>query len=243
MGALKDPTADCGAGAIFSVPCLSSPANPLPPSEAARLCGPAADDCRAAKTQVLQDLSGPERPWRHKCSNPLYRGTGRGESISGLLGAIFRISVRKGWGSEEKGVLCNRGSVFMNMGHLRHMCTHHTHAHTSMNTHTLSLYPFDSLFFLMHLFIFGCAGSSLLYMPCCTPFSSCGTRASHCSGFSRRAQALEHVGSVVVAHGLSCPIARGIFTDQEWNLCLLHWQVDSQPLDHQGSSTACLVIF
>ena len=91
------------------------------------------------KTRVLQDLSGPERPWRHKCSNPLYRGTGRGESISGLLGAIFRISVRKGWGSEEKGVLCNRGSVFMNMGHLRHMCTHHTHAHTSMNTHTISI--------------------------------------------------------------------------------------------------------
>ena len=33
---------------------------------------------------------------------------------------------------------------------------------------------------------------------------------------------------------LSCSIARGIFLDQESNLCPMHWQVESQPLDHQG---------
>ena len=41
--------------------------------------------------------------------------------------------------------------------------------------------------------------------------------------------------SVVVAHRLSCSAAGGIFLDQGSNPCLLHWQVDSQPLDHQGS--------
>ena len=33
--------------------------------------------------------------------------------------------------------------------------------------------------------------------------------------------------SVVVVHGLSCPLAHGFFPDQEQNLCSLHWQVDS----------------
>ena len=34
---------------------------------------------------------------------------------------------------------------------------------------------------------------------------------------------------------LRCPTACGIFPDQGWNLCLLHWQADSLPLRHQGS--------
>ena len=36
-------------------------------------------------------------------------------------------------------------------------------------------------------------------------------------------------------HWLSCPVACGIFPDQGLNLCPPHWQVGSQPLDHQGS--------
>ena len=48
----------------------------------------------------------------------------------------------------------------------------------------------------------------------CMGFSSCGSRA------------LEQ-GSVVVAHGLSCSAACGIFLDQGSNPCPLHWQVDS----------------
>ena len=41
--------------------------------------------------------------------------------------------------------------------------------------------------------------------------------------------------SVVVVHRSSCPAACGIFLAQGWNPCLLHWQLDSLPLDHQGS--------
>ena len=33
------------------------------------------------------------------------------------------------------------------------------------------------------------------------------------------------MGTVVVAHGLSCPAVCGIFLDQGSNLCPLHWQV------------------
>ena len=55
--------------------------------------------------------------------------------------------------------------------------------------------------------------------PC---FSSC----------SMRAQELWHVGprvrgALVVAHGLSCSAACGIFLDQGSNPCPLHWQVNS----------------
>ena len=35
--------------------------------------------------------------------------------------------------------------------------------------------------------------------------------------------------------GLSCSRACGIFPDQGSNPCLLHWQVDSLPLSHEGS--------
>ena len=40
---------------------------------------------------------------------------------------------------------------------------------------------------------------------------------------------------LVVLHGFSCPTACGIFLDQGLNLCPLHWQVDTYPLDHHGS--------
>ena len=46
---------------------------------------------------------------------------------------------------------------------------------------------------------------------------------------------LECAVSAAVAYRLSCPAACGIFPDQRLNPCLLHWQADSQPLDHQGS--------
>ena len=38
---------------------------------------------------------------------------------------------------------------------------------------------------------------------------------------------LRSAGSVVVAHGLSCSAACGIFPDQGSNPCPLHWQADS----------------
>ena len=53
--------------------------------------------------------------------------------------------------------------------------------------------------------------------------------------------ALEHrLNRTVVAHGLSCPEACGIFPDQGLNPCFLHWQADSLPLSHQGSPGSIL---
>ena len=44
-----------------------------------------------------------------------------------------------------------------------------------------------------------------------------------------------------VGQGLRCSLAYGKFLNQGWNLCPLHWQVDSSPLDHQGSPSARLL--
>ena len=79
----------------------------------------------------------------------------------------------------------------------------------------------------MYLFL---AGLGLL---CCMwAFSSCGAWISYCSGFScYRAWAVDHRLS-----------ARTQLLCGMWNLCPLHWQVDSQPLDHQGSPPIFLII-
>ena len=50
-------------------------------------------------------------------------------------------------------------------------------------------------------------------------------------------------GSIVVVHRLSCSTTCGIFLDQGQNPCLRHWQVDSLPLSHQGTSLVCLFNF
>ena len=93
---------------------------------------------------------------------------------------------------------------------------------------------------LLHWLSSGCCDGGLLF--------PCRAWASHCSGFSCwRAQALGRqtslvvahglwsTGSVVAPHGLCCSAACGIFLDQGSNPCNLHWQVDSSPLDQQGS--------
>ena len=89
---------------------------------------------------------------------------------------------------------------------------------------------------LIYLFIFNLLAA--LGLRCCArAFSSCwragatlrcGAQASHCGGFSCcGAQALGARASVVVARGLSCSAACGIFPDQGSNPCPLHWQADS----------------
>ena len=108
--------------------------------------------------------------------------------------------------------------------------------------------------------MFGHSGSSLLLRVFSIRgeqglLSSCGVWASHCGGASRwGAQAYSTQaplagaggprsrGSRAPEHrlricgkGLSCSAACGIFPDQGLNLCLLHWQVDSLSLNHQGS--------
>ena len=68
------------------------------------------------------------------------------------------------------------------------------------------------------------------------PLFSCGAQPSHRSGFSSgRARALGTWASAAVAHGLSCPVARGISPDQGLSPRPLHRQVDSERLGHQGS--------
>ena len=74
--------------------------------------------------------------------------------------------------------------------------------------------------------------------------SSCSSRASDFGGFSHfGARALGAPASAVGALRFSsclnrfrtcCPEMCGIVPDQGLNLCPLHWQADSQPLDHQG---------
>ena len=101
------------------------------------------------------------------------------------------------------------------------------------------------IFILCYIFIYLCIVSG-----CAVPslplglFSSCSERGllSSCSawpplyrGFPGcRARALD-TGSAVVVHRLSRSVACGFFLDQGSNPRLLHWQVGSSPLSHQGS--------
>ena len=95
----------------------------------------------------------------------------------------------------------------------------------------LSLSPFHTeIQRVEHVFVFGCAGSSLLLLGFLQVQWVGGYCCSWFMGFSRvRA-------SPAVAHGLSCPVARGMVPDQGSNPRLPHWQVDAYPLQHQGSS-------
>ena len=97
------------------------------------------------------------------------------------------------------------------------------------------------LFFSFYFYLF----LAVLGLHCCLgAFSSCGEQgllsscsswAFHCGGFSccgtqaqgGRFQYLQYSGSVLVAHGLSCPRVCGVFPDQGLNLCCQHWQVHS----------------
>ena len=107
----------------------------------------------------------------------------------------------------------------------------------SFSQRLLFIYKFIYLFICLFIyFIFGCVEPSLLlWLRRAGATLRCDARASHCSGFSccgarvlgSRASVVAEAGSVVVAHGLSCSVACGIFPDQGSNPCPLHWQVDS----------------
>ena len=100
-------------------------------------------------------------------------------------------------------------------------------------THTSHLF-----FFFLNLFIY-----FLIYFWLCWVFvsvrglspvaASGGHSSSRCAGLSLsrplplRGTGSRRAGSVIVAHGLSCSVACGIFPDQGSNLCPLHWQADS----------------
>ena len=95
----------------------------------------------------------------------------------------------------------------------------------------------------MYSFIFGCAGSSLLraggflwFRRRGAPLYLQSTGFSSCLLWNT---ALGTWALVIVAQGLSCSKTGGIFLDHPWTRnqtpCPLHWQAESQPVDHQGS--------
>ena len=90
----------------------------------------------------------------------------------------------------------------------------------------------------IYSFIFGCAKALLLcrlFCSCgkCWLLSICGAQASRCSGFSCcGAWAPGTRDSVVVDTGLVAKWHVGILLEQGSNPCRLHWQAESQPLDH-----------
>ena len=88
-------------------------------------------------------------------------------------------------------------------------------------------------------FVFGCTG----YLSMCKACSSFGERGLSFIVAHRLLTVVASVAdqgfystcSTAASHGLSCPMAGGIFLNQGQNLWLLHWWVDSYPLYHQGS--------
>ena len=67
-------------------------------------------------------------------------------------------------------------------------------------------------------------------------FSCCRVQALGVWASVVSAAELQRTGSVFVMHRLGCSSARGIFLDQGSIPCFLHWQADSLPLHHQGST-------
>ena len=95
---------------------------------------------------------------------------------------------------------------------------------------------FISVYFWLHWVFIAMRRLSLVAV-------SRGYSSLQCMGFSLQSmgsrvsglQQLQHTGLGVVAPGPSGSMAYGIFLDQGSNPCPLHWQMDSKPLDHQGS--------
>ena len=105
----------------------------------------------------------------------------------------------------------------------------------------------------MCIFIYGCAGSLLLHVNFslaegagllsswgaqasrCRAFSCCGAGAAGYAGFSSCCSWAPGLRLRSSGARVRWATARGIFPDQGSNVCLLHWQVDSLSLGHQGS--------
>ena len=94
----------------------------------------------------------------------------------------------------------------------------------------------------MYLFL------AMLDLHCCTwAVAESGGYSLRCMGFSLWCLPLMwSTGSVVVAHGLCCSEACGVFLEQGSNLCPLNWQwilylstTPSFPLSSVGKESAC----
>ena len=79
-------------------------------------------------------------------------------------------------------------------------------------------------FCLRWAFIATCGFSLVAASGGCSLVAVCGLLWLQNMGFRVRGlQQLWPTGSVVVSYRFSCPAARGLFPDQGWNLCRLHW--------------------
>ena len=121
----------------------------------------------------------------------------------------------------------------------------------SFNLFMLSLISFIIYQYILFFLTLGLFIYLFIYLWLCWVFvsvrrlslvaASGGHSSSRCAGLSLsrplllRSTGSRCTGSVTVAHGPSCSVAWGILPDQGSNPCPLHWQVDSQPLHHQGS--------
>ena len=104
---------------------------------------------------------------------------------------------------------------------------------------TLYFLILDCSFLYVILFIYLLL-LAVLGLHCCVGFlfssASRGGSSGQWAGFSFQwLLLLLNTGSVVVADGLSCSKASGIFLDQGLNPCLLHWHAEFLLLNHQGS--------
>ena len=107
---------------------------------------------------------------------------------------------------------------------------------------SLGIVNFLNLYMSGDLFCFYFAHA--LFLGLCWVFTvACGFSLVAVSGVYSLAAVLgllTVVASLVVVHRLSCLTAYKIFPNLGWNLCPLHRQADSLPLDHQGSSLPTL---
>ena len=100
---------------------------------------------------------------------------------------------------------------------------------------------FHSLQFLAALVFTAARGLSLVA-------ESRGYCSLQCTGFSLWSLLFEEHGlwgtwvSTGAGNRLSCCMACGILLDKRSNPCPLHWQEDSQPLDHQGTPSFVLFL-
>ena len=91
------------------------------------------------------------------------------------------------------------------------------------------------MIFLTFLYLF----LAVLGLSCCTGFSLVVMLGLLIAVASLAA---EH-GLIAVVHRLRSSEACGIFPDQGSNPCLLHWQVDSLPLSHLGTTSPLISFF
>ena len=107
----------------------------------------------------------------------------------------------------------------------------YSHWHSHFSTHYTCNYSID--YFVIYLLIY-------FWLPWVSVALSQAYSSLQFPGFSLQwlllleSLASRVWASVIAAHRLSCSKACGIFQDQGSNSCSLHWQADSQPLDHQG---------